>query len=222
VEKISFKKIFKKSETDKKTGMGKMMLVLLIILLLAVGGYLGYPLLFPEKPVTSPVVQKTVSTSAAKEAVSEAENEPAEEEKTDFEIEVEQREQGYEEKIFTYEPYEPQSNRNPFEKVSNFYGPELITEIEPEKAGEQGIKQAITQLYRPQLPPGTVLTGIIDSPNKKIAIIEMNDEKYIANLYDILSDRYIVKEIKKNEVVIDIDGYLFSLKLGGEDLSDEL
>ena len=222
MEKISFKKIFKKSETDKKTGMGKMILVLLIIFLIAVGGYLGYPLLFPEKSITSPVAQKTVATSAATEVVSATNNEPVEKEKTDFDIEVEQREQSYEEKIFTYEPYAPQSNRNPFEKVSNFYRPELITEIEPDKAGEPGIKQALTQLYRPQLPPGTVLTGIIDSPNKKIAIIEMNDEKYIANLYDILSDRYIVKEIKNNEVIIDIDGYLFSLKLGGEDLSDEL
>ena len=222
MEKISFKKIFKKSETDRKTGMGKMMLVLLIILILAAGAYLGYPLLFPEKPITYTATQKFVSTSAIAESISETENEPAEKEKTTFDIEVEQREQGYEEKIFTYEPYEPLSNRNPFEKVSNFYSPELIAEIESETEGEQGIKKAITQLYKPQLPPGTSLTGIIDSPNKKIAIIEMNDEKYIANLYDILSDRYIVKEIKKNEVVIDIDGYLFSLKLGGEDLSDEL
>ncbi len=72
------------------------------------------------------------------------------------------------------------------------------------------------------MPPGTLLTGIIDSPDKKIAIIEMNEETYIAKLYDILSDRYIVKEIKKDEVVIDVNGYLFSLKIGGEDLADEL
>ena len=132
MEKISFKKIFKKSETDRKTGMGRMMVVLLIILPLAVGGYLGYPLLFPEKPATSTVAQKIVSTSTATEAISEKENEPAEKEKTFFDIEIDQREQGYEEKIFTYEPYEPLSNRNPFEKVSNFYSPELIAEIEPE------------------------------------------------------------------------------------------
>ena len=222
MEKISFKKIFKKSETDRKTGMGKMMLVLLIILLLAAGAYLGYPLLFPEKPVTSTMAQKPISASTVAESISETENKPEEKGKTDFDIEVEQREKSYENKIFTYEPYEPQSNRNPFEKVSNFYGSELIAEIEPEIEDEQGIKKAITKLYKPQLPPGTSLTGIIDSPNKKIAIIEMNDEKYIANLYDILADRYIVKEIKKDEVVIDIDGYFFSLKLGGEDLSDEL
>jgi len=50
----------------------------------------------------------------------------------------------------------------------------------------------------------------------------MNGETFIANLYDILLDRYIVKEIKKDEVIIDYNEYLFSLKIGGEGLSDEL
>ena len=50
----------------------------------------------------------------------------------------------------------------------------------------------------------------------------MNEETFIANLYDILLDRYIVKEIKNDEVIIDYNGYFFSVKIGGEDLSDEL
>jgi len=44
----------------------------------------------------------------------------------------------------------------------------------------------------------------------------MNGETYIANLYDIISERYIVKEIKKDEVIIDFNGTLFSLKVGGK------
>ncbi len=60
----------------------------------------------------------------------------------------------------------------------------------------------------------------MDSKDKKIAIIEMSGETYIANLYDIIAERYIIKEIKKEEVIIDFNGYLFSLKIGGEDSSD--
>ena len=33
--------------------------------------------------------------------------------------------------------------------------------------------------------------------NKRIAIIKMDEETYIANLYDIISERYIIKEIHK-------------------------
>jgi hypothetical protein len=218
VKKISFKNIFKKSETAKKTGAGKTILLILVILLVAVGAYLGYPLLFPEKTTASSVLEKTASDTAPIKTVSEIKNEPVEKEKTQFDIEMEQRVKGYENKIFTYEPYEAPSNRNPFQKVSNFYTSEFIAS-EEEAGEEQG---GVIKFPKPELPPGTLLTGIIDSPDKKIAIIEMNEETYIAKLYDILSDRYIVKEIKKDEVVIDVNGYLFSLKIGGEDLADEL
>jgi len=85
--------------------------------------------------------------------------------------------------------------------------------------GEEG---KVLRFPKPELPPGTKLTGIIDSKDKKVAIIEMNEETYIANLYDIISERYIVKEIKKDEVIIDFNGYFFSLKIGGEDTSNEL
>ncbi|MEA2021529.1 MAG: hypothetical protein U9N08_03560 [Candidatus Caldatribacteriota bacterium] len=216
MKKISFKNIFKKSETGKKFGSGKTIFLLIIILLIAVGAYFGYPLLFPEKTVAPTVVEKTISGTAPIKTVSETKVEPVEKEKTQFDIEVEQREKGYENKIFTYEPYEAPSNRNPFQKVSNFYSSELVESKEEETEG------GAIRFPKPELPPGTMLTGIINSPDKKIAIIEMNEETYIAKLYDILSDRYIVKEIKKDEVLIDISGYIFSLKIGGEDLADEL
>jgi len=212
VKKISFKNIFKKSETAKKTGAGKTILLILVILLVAVGAYLGYPLLFPEKTTASSVLEKTASDTAPIKTVSEIKNEPVEKEKTQFDIEMEQRVKGYENKIFTYEPYEAPSNRNPFQKVSNYYTSEIIASEEQETEG------GALKFPKPELPPGTLLTGIIDSPDKKIAIIEMNEETYIAKLYDILSDRYIVKEIKKDEVVIDINGYLFSLKMGSEEV----
>jgi len=69
---------------------------------------------------------------------------------------------------------------------------------------------------------GTKLSGIVGSKDKKVAIIEMNGEIYIANLYDIISERYIVKEIKEDEVIIDFNGYFFSLKIGGENTLDGL
>jgi len=53
-------------------------------------------------------------------------------------------------------------------------------------------------------------------------MIEMNGKTFIVNLYDILLDKYIVKEIKKDEVIIDFNGYFFSLKIGGEVSSNEL
>jgi len=87
---------------------------------------------------------------------------------------------------------------------------------------EEGKEGDVIRFTKPELPPGTKLTGIIGSKDSKVAIIEMNSETFIANLYDILLDRYIVKEIKNDEVIIDYNGYFFSVKIGGEDSSDEL
>ncbi|MEA2087623.1 MAG: hypothetical protein U9O91_05950, partial [Candidatus Caldatribacteriota bacterium] len=136
-------------------------------------------------------------------------------EKTEFEIEMENRKKGYEEKIFVYEPYEPPSNRNPFQKVTTSY---FLEETE-EGEGKEG---SALKFLKPELPPGTKLTGVIGSKDNMVAIIVMNQETFIANLYDILLDRYIVKEIKKDEVVIDYNGYFFSVKIGGEDSADGL
>jgi len=215
MKKISIGNLFKKSESG---GNNKSKLLILLLILIVAGGafYLwGYPLLFPGRPVKSPVASVAVPASTV--VTPKTDTEPAIKEKTEFEIEMEKRKQGYDEKIFVYEPYEPPSNRNPFQKVSTSYFLEETAEKEEE--GEEG---SVLRFQKPVLPPGTKLTGIIDSKDNKVAIIEMNSEIFIANLYDILLDRYIVKEIKKDEVIIDYNGYFFSVKIGGEDLSDGL
>ena len=217
MRKISIGNIFKKSETGgNKTS--KILFILLIIIIAAGAFYLwGYPLLFPESVVKSPVALVTVKAPAPAAVTPKAEVEPVVKEKTEFEIEMEKRKKGYDEKIFVYEPYEPPSNRNPFQKVSTSYFLEETAEKE-----EEGKEGSALRFIKPVLPPGTKLTGIIGSKDNKVAIIVMNEETFIANLYDILLDRYIIKEIKKDEVIIDYNGYFFSVKIGGEDLSDEL
>jgi len=218
MRKISIGNLFKRSK--KSGGKKSKILIILLILIVAAGAFYwwGYPLLFPGSAVgQSPVASVTATTPAPTTVTPKAEVEPAVKEKTEFEIEMEKRKQGYEEKIFVYEPYVPPSNRNPFQKVSTSYFLE-------EAAGneEEGKEGSAIRFPKPELPPGTKLTGIIGSKDNSVAIIEMNGEIFIANLYDILLDRYIVKEIKKDEVIIDYNGYFFSVKLGGEDLSDEL
>ena len=214
MEKMSFKNIFKKSE---KGGSKKNKILIPLLILILAGGafYLwGYPLLFPVTSVKYPVTTTTTATTPRSIAAvaTKIETNPVVKEKTEFEIEMEKRKQGYEEKIFVYEPYEPPSDRNPFQKVSTSYFLE-------ETAGneEEGKEGGVIRFTKPELPPGTKLTGIIGSKDKKIAMIEMNGETFIANLYDILLDRYIVKEINNDEVVIDYNGYFFSVKIGGED-----
>jgi len=217
MRKISIGNLFKKSKTSG--GKKSKKLIILLILIVAAGAFYwwGYPLLFPESVVKSPVASVTVTTPAPTVVTPKTEVEPAVKEKTEFEIEMEKRKQGYEEKIFVYEPYEPPSNRNPFQKVSTSYFLE-----ETAKKEEEGKEGSALRFIKPELPPGTKLTGIISSKDKEVAIIVMNEETFIANLYDILLDRYIVKEIKKDEVIIDYNGYFFSVKIGGEEASNEL
>jgi hypothetical protein len=213
MKKISIRNLFKRSKKGK--GKKNKILIFLLFITIAAGAFYwwGYPLLFPESPVKSPVASVPVPASTV--AAPKAEVQTVVKEKTEFEIEMEKRKQGYEEKIFVYEPYEPPSNRNPFQKVSTSY----FLEETAEKEGEEG---SAIKFPKPELPPGTKLTGIIGSKDNSVAIIEMNNEIFIANLYDILLDRFIVKEIKKDEVIIDYNGYFFSVKIGGEDLSDGL
>ena len=217
MKKISFAKIFKKSESDSGSGKKKLLIIILVIIIIAGVGYLGYPFLFPKTPVKSSVSQKTTTTATATRAKTtpKIETKPEVKEKTAFDIEVENRKQGYTSKVFVYKPYEPPSERNPFQKVRTSYFLE-----ETAKKEEEGKEGSVIRFPKPELPPDTKLTGIIDSKDKKVAIIAMNGETFIANLYDILLDRYIVKEIKKDEVIIDINGYFFSLKLGGEEASN--
>jgi hypothetical protein len=221
VKKISIRNIFKKSKSDTGKSKRSRILIILLIFIVAAGAiYLwGYPLLFPDisvKPLVTPVTVTTPAPTIVMPKVEVKPVVPVVKEKTEFEIEIEKREQGYENKIFVYEPYEAPSTRNPFQKVRT---PTFTEEIVKKEEGEE---EKILRFPKPELPPGTKLSGIIDSKDKKIAIIEMSGETYIANLYDILLERCIVKDIKKDEVIIDINGYLFSLKIGGEDLSDEL
>jgi hypothetical protein len=211
------KSIFKKSESKSGSGTKKSLIILLIIII-AIGIYLGYPLLFPINPVKTTITTNSTEntpTTLEQSTSTLIKEEPVVKEKTEFEIEMEKREQGYKNKIFVYEPYQPPSNRNPFQIVRN---------ITPEGTGqgEEGTEGQILRFPKPELPPGTKLSGIIDSKDKKVAIIEMNGETFIANLYDIISEKYIIKEINKDEVVIDFNGYFFSLKIGGEDTSNEL
>jgi len=210
MRKISIGNIFKKSATGgNKTG--KILFILLIIIIAAGAFYWwGYPLLFPE------VTPVTVTATAPAVVTPKVEVVPVVKEKTEFDIEMEKRKQGYEEKIFVYEPYEPPSNRNPFQKVTSYFLGETAVK---EEEGEEG---SAIRFPKPVLPPGTKLTGIIGSKDNRVAIIVMNEETFIAHLYDILLDRFIVKEIKNDEVIIDYNGYFFSVKIGGEDLSDGL
>ncbi len=216
MRKISIGNLFKKSKTSG--GKKSKKLIILLILIVAAGAFYwwGYPLLFPESVVKSPVASVTVTTPAPTVVTPKAEVLPAVKEKTEFEIEMEKRKQGYEEKIFVYEPYEPPSNRNPFQKVSTSYFLE-----ETAKKEEEGKEGSALRFIKPELPPGTKLTGIIGSKDNSVAIIEMSGETFIANLYDILLDRYIVKEIKKDEVVLELNDSEFSIKIGGEEASND-
>ncbi len=218
MKKISIRNIFNKSESKSRSGITKILIIILIVIVIAgVVYWWGYPLLFPINSVKTTIATNSTEntpTTLEQSTSTLIKEEPVVKEKTEFEIEMEKREQGYKNKIFVYEPYQPPSNRNPFQIVRN---------ITPGIGqGEEGTEGQILRFPKPELPPGTKLSGIIDSKDKKVAIIEMNGEIFIANLYDIISEKYIVKEIKKDEVIIDFNGYFFSLKIGGEDTSNEL
>jgi len=216
VKKISIRNLFKKS------GSGRFRLLVIILIIAVAAGliYWGYPILFPNGLVKSPATPTIVTKTTPATVITKPEVEPIEKKKTEFEIEMEERAQGYKNRIFVYEPYEPPSNRNPFQRVRASVFLEEPIAKEESIAKEAGEEEKILRFPKPELPPGTKLSGIIDSKDKKIAIIEMSGETYIANLYDIIAERYIIKEIKKDEVIIDFNGYLFSLKIGGEDSSD--
>lgn len=218
MRKISIKNLFKKSESDTGKSKKRLLVTLLIILIIAGIAYWGYPLIFSNKSVSPNVTTATRATSPSQTIVvtkTDSKAEVKEKEKTPFEMEMEKRKQAYENKIFVYKPYEPPSNRNPFQKLSTSY---FLVEGEKKEEGEE---DNVLRLPKPELPPGTKLTGVIGTEDKKIAMIEMNGETFIANLYDILLDKYIVKEIKKDEVVLELNDYEFSIKIGGEEASNE-
>lgn len=216
LKEISIRNLFKKSDP----GRFRLLVIILIIAVAAGMIYWGYPILFPNSSVKSPATPTIVTKPTPTTVITKPEVEPVEKKKTEFEIEMEERAQGYKNRIFVYEPYEPPSNRNPFQKVrTSDFLEESIEKGEPieKEEGEEEEEKKVLRFPKPELPSGTKLSGIIYSKDKKVAIIEMSGETYIANLYDIISERYIIKEIKKDEVIIDFNGYFFSLKIGGEE-----
>jgi len=225
VVKSSFKQIFNKSEREGNGRSGKILPILLFVLLVIIGAYLAYPLVFDKSRAAQNNSKNSIVQQNVQENNEVADAEMKVREKTQFDIEVEQREMGYEKKIFSYEPYISPSNRDPFEKVKDFYASvedEEVVEGENElKSGSQLINN-ISMFIKPELPEDSRVTGIFSSNGNKVAIIQIEGEIYISKLYDILSDKYIVKEIKNNEVILDYKGSFFSLKVGGENSSDEL
>ena len=158
MRKISLGNLFKKSKTggNKKSKI----LILLLVLIVAAGAFYwwGYPLLFPINSVKTTITTNSTEntpTTLEQSTSTLIKEEPVVKEKTEFEIEMEKREQGYKNKIFVYEPYQPPSNRNPFQKVRNIISEEI-------GQGEEGTEGQILRFPKPELPPGTKLSGIID------------------------------------------------------------
>jgi Tfp pilus assembly protein PilP len=152
-------------------------------------------------------------TSTAKESTEPVEEK--DEELTPFEQEIKQRHESYQIKIYTYKPYEPPVSRNPFQRmVSSVY----IGEGEEGKlAAELSSAEDIRRFVTPELPSGTKFTGLIASGETKLAIIEMEDDTFIAKEGDLIEDKYLVKSIKDDRVIIEINGYEVTQKLGGEE-----
>ena len=105
--------------------------------------------------------------------------------------------------------------RNPFQRiVSSVY----VEEGEEERlAKELSSAEDIRGFVTPELPAGTKFTGLISSGDTKLAIIEMDEETYIAKEGDLIDDKYLIKSIQDDRVIIDINGYDIAQKLGGEE-----
>ncbi len=162
-------------------------------------------------PDTDADIPATVSI----ESPEPEEAEVVEEDLTPFEKEIKQRHESYETRIYTYKPYEPPVLRNPFQRiVSSVY----VEEGEEERlAKELSSAEDIRRFVTPELPAGTKFTGLISSGDTKLAIIEMDEETYIAKEGDLIDDKYLIKSIQDDRVIIDINGYDIAQKLGGEE-----
>ena len=167
-------------------------------------------------PDTAADVPATVSMESPEPEEAEIKVvEVIEEELTPFEKEIKQRHESYETRIYTYKPYEPPVLRNPFQRiVSSVY----VEEGEEERlAKELSSAEDIRRFVTPELPAGTKFTGLISSGDTKLAIIEMDEETYIAKEGDLIDDKYLIKSIQDDRVIIDINGYDIAQKLGGEE-----
>ncbi len=135
-----------------------------------------------------------------------------EEELTLFEKEIRQRHESYQTKVYTYAPYQPPVLRNPFQRIVST----VYLEDEEEKiAGELSTEEDVRRFVQPELPPGSKFTGLISAGEEKLAILEIDNETYIVKQGDLIMDRFLVKLIQDDKVVIDINGFEISLQLGG-------
>jgi len=138
--------------------------------------------------------------------------EEVEEELTPFEKEIRQRHESYQTKIYTYEPYEPLVMRNPFQRmVSSVY----LEEEEEKLAGELATEEDVRRFVQPELPPNSRFAGLISAGDDKLAILEIDDDTYIVKEGDLILDKFLVKSIDDEKVIIEINGFEISLQLGG-------
>jgi hypothetical protein len=171
-----------------------------------------------QTPNTRSVNNNTQSNTDSLSNNENAKKEEIEEEMSPLEKEIMQRHESYQTKVYTYEPYEVPVSRNPFQRiVSSVY----LEDEEKEIAEELGSEEAVRRFVQPELPPNSRFTGLISSGDNKLAILEIDDETYIVKENDIILDRYLVKSIMDETVIIDINGYEISLKLGGGEATNE-
>jgi hypothetical protein len=164
---------------------------------------------------------RNTNTQAGADSVPNAENtekEEAKDEMTPLEKEIMQRHESYQTKVYTYEQYKPPVARNPFQRiVSSVY----LEDEEKEIAEELVSEEAVRRFVQPELPPNSKFTGLISAGENKLAILEIDDETYIVKEDDIILDKYLVKSIMDEKVIIDINGFEISLILGGGEATNE-
>ena len=173
-----------------------------------------------------PLSNRTATTATGSDSptlIAKESTEPVEEpvdkkdeELTPFEQEIKQRHESYQTKIYTYKPYEPPIARNPFQRIVStvYVGEGEKGRLATELSSAEDIRRFVT----PELPTGTKFTGLISSGETKLAIIEMEDDTFIAKEGEhLVEDKYLVKLIKDDRVIIEINGYEVTQKLGGEE-----
>jgi hypothetical protein len=146
------------------------------------------------------------------------EEEEIEDELSPFEKEIRQRHESYQTKVYTYEPYQPPVMRNPFQRmVSSVY----LEEEEEKIVGQLDSEEDVRRFVQPELPPDTNFTGLISAGDERLAILKIDNETYIAKEGDIILEKYLVKSIQDEKVIIDINGYEISLQLGGGEATND-
>lgn len=143
-----------------------------------------------------------------------------EEEKSEtlFEKDIKQRQQSFQTKVFTYEPYQLPVARNPFQReISSIY----FAKAEERFPGSVAALEDARRFEELGLPPGTKYSGTISSGNTKLAIVEVEDETYIVKEGDLILEKYSINSIETNKVVIEINGNKIPLTMGGEEAGND-